>query len=62
MSGSTAVLAVVSPAGNASFDELAYEKRSQLWLIVAGCPASCYDNNRTTIIQIVDGVRVGTAT
>ncbi len=37
LSGSTAALIVVSPAGSTSFDELAYEKGSQLWLIVAGC-------------------------
>jgi hypothetical protein len=36
LSGSTAALMVVSPTGSTSFDELAYEKRSQLWLIVAG--------------------------
>jgi hypothetical protein len=34
---------------------------SQVWLIAAGCSTSCYDNNRTTITQIVNGVRVGTA-
>jgi hypothetical protein len=61
LSGSTAALMVVSSAGSTSFDELAYEKGGQLWLIVAGCSASCYDNNRTTITQIVNGVRVGTA-
>ena len=61
LSGSTAALMVVSSTGSTSFDELAYEKGSQLWLIVAGCSASCYDNNRTTITQIVNGVRVGTS-
>jgi hypothetical protein len=61
LSGSTAALMVVSSAGSTSFDELAYEKGGQLWLIVAGCSASCYDNNQTTITQIVNGVRVGTA-
>ena len=61
LSGSTAALVVISSAGSTSFDELAYEKGSQLWLIVAGCSASCYDKNRTTITQIVDGVRVGTS-
>jgi hypothetical protein len=59
--GSTAALTVVSSAGSTSFDELAYEKNGQLWLIVAGCSASCYDSNWTTIVQIVNGVRVGTA-
>ncbi len=61
LSGSAAALMVVSSAGSTSFDELAYEKGSQLWLIVAGCAASCYDNNLTTITQIVNGVRVGTS-
>jgi hypothetical protein len=61
LSGSTAALMVVSLAGSTSFDELAYEKGGQLWLIAAGCSASCYDNNGTVITQIVDGVRVGTA-
>jgi hypothetical protein len=61
LSGSAATLMVVSSTASTSFDELAYEKGSQLWLIVAGCSASCYDNNRTTITQIVNGVRVGTS-
>jgi len=61
LSGSTAALMVVSSAGTTSFDEVVYEKSSQLWLIVAGCSASCYDSNWTTIVQIVNGVRVGTA-
>jgi hypothetical protein len=62
LTGSAAALTVVSPgATSTSFDELAYEKGSQLWLIVAGCSTSCYDNNRATITQIVNGVRVGTS-
>ncbi len=61
LSGSTAALMVVSSAGTTSFDELVYEKGSQLWLIVAGCSASCYDNSQPTITQIVSSVRVGTA-
>jgi hypothetical protein len=61
LSGSAAALMVVSSAGSTSFDELAYEKGSQLWLIVAGCSAPCYDKNRTTITHIVNGVRVGKA-
>jgi hypothetical protein len=61
LSGSTAALTLVSSVGSTSFDELAYEKGGQLWLIVAGCSASCYDSNLTTIVQVVNGVRVGTA-
>jgi hypothetical protein len=61
LSGSTAVLMVVAPASSTSFDELAYENAAQLWLIVAGCSASCYDNNRATITQIMNSVRVGTS-
>jgi hypothetical protein len=61
LSGSTAALMVVSSAGSTSFDELVYEKGSQLWLIVAGCSALCYDNNQPAITQIVNSVRVGTA-
>ena len=61
LSGSAATLMVVSSTASTSFDELAYEKGSQLWLIVAGCSASCYDKNQPTITQIVNGVRVGTS-
>jgi len=61
LSGSTAALMVVSSADSTRFDELAYAKGGQLWLIVAGCSASCYDKNFATIAQIVNGVRVGTA-
>ena len=59
LSGSAGALTVVSPAGNTSIEDLAYEKGSRLWLVIAGCSASCYDNNQTTIIQIVSSVRVG---
>lgn len=59
--GSAAALTVVSGAGSTSFEELVYEKGSQLWLIVAGCSASCFDNNRATITRIVNFVKVGTA-
>ena len=45
LSGSAAALMVVSSTASTSFDELTYEKGSQLWLIVAGCSASCYDSN-----------------
>jgi hypothetical protein len=62
LSGSAAALMVAPPgATSTSFDEVAYEKGNQLWLIAAGCSASCYDNNRATITQIVNGVLVGTA-
>jgi hypothetical protein len=61
LSGSTAALMVVASAGSTSFDVRVYERGSQLWLIVAGCSASCYDNNQATITQIVNSVRVGTA-
>lgn len=60
LSGSTAVLMVAAPHSSTSFDELAYEKGGQLWLIVAGCSASCYAKNEKMITRIVDGVRVGT--
>ncbi len=59
LSGSAAALTVVSPAGHTSIDDLAYEKGGRLWLVIAGCSASCYDNNQTTITQIVSSVRVG---
>ena len=61
LSGSAAALTVVSASGKTSIDDLAYEKGSRLWLVIAGCSASCYDNNQTTITQIVSSVRVGTA-
>ena len=49
LSGSTAAVTLVSSVGSTSFDELAYEKGGQLWLIVAGCSATCrqqLDNDR----------------
>jgi hypothetical protein len=61
LDGSSAALMVVSRAGSTSFDEVAYEKYGQLWLAVAGCSTFCYDHNRATITQIVNGVHVGTA-
>ncbi len=38
-----------------------HEKGGELWLVIAGCSASCYHNNQTTITQILRSVRVGTA-
>ena len=61
LSGSAAALTVASPGGATSIDELAYEKGDRLWLVIAGCSASCYEKYRTTITQIVQSVRVGTA-
>jgi hypothetical protein len=61
LTGSTAALTVVSPMGNTSLDELAYEKGNQIWMVIAGCSSACYDENRTTIMGIVAGVRVGSA-
>jgi hypothetical protein len=62
LSGSAAALSVISPGAiSTSFDELAYEKGRQLWLIAAGCSAFCYDKNQATLTQIVSGVQVGTS-
>ena len=61
LSGSATALTVTSPGGATSIDELAYEKGDRLWLVIAGCSASCYEKYQTTIAQIVDSVRVGTA-
>jgi hypothetical protein len=61
LSGSAAALTIESPGGGTSVDELAYEDGSRLWLVIAGCSASCFDKAQATITQIVDSVRVGTA-
>jgi hypothetical protein len=61
LSGSAAALTVSFPGGATSIDELAYEKGDRLWLVIAGCSASCYEKYQTTITQIVQSVRVGTA-
>jgi hypothetical protein len=61
LSGSTAALMIIASGGSTSFDEVVYEKATRLWLVVAGCSASCYDKNQSTITQIVSSVRVGTA-
>jgi hypothetical protein len=61
LSGSAAALTVAAPGGGTNIDEVAYEKGDRLWLVIAGCSVSCYDNNRSTITQIVSSVRVGTA-
>ncbi len=61
LSGSAAALTVAAPKGGTSMDEVAYEKGDRLWLVIAGCSVSCYDNNRGAITQIVSSVRVGAA-
>jgi hypothetical protein len=50
--GSAAALTVNSRGGTTSSDEVAYEKGDRLWLVIAGCSASCYDKNQTRITQI----------
>ena len=59
LSGSTGAVTVVAPSGSTSVDDVAYEKGNQLWLIIAGCSASCYEQNHAVIAQIVNSVRVG---
>jgi hypothetical protein len=61
LTGSAAAMTVASPEGATSIDEVAYEKGDRLWLVIAGCSASCYEKYQTTITQVVDSVRVGTA-
>jgi hypothetical protein len=61
LTGSAAAMTIASPGGGTSIDELAYEKGDMLWMVIAGCSASCYDRNQSVIGQIVDSVRVGTA-
>jgi hypothetical protein len=61
LNGSSVALTVVSPMGSTSFNELAYEKASKLWMVIAGCSSACYDENHTLITQIMTGVRVGSA-
>lgn len=61
LSGSAAALTVASQGARTSIDELAYEDGDRLWLVIAGCSASCYDKTRATITQIVKSVRVGLA-
>ena len=61
LNGSAAALMVVSPMGNTSFDELAYEKGNKIWMVVAGCSSACYEQNLGSIKRIVASVRVGSA-
>ncbi len=61
LNGSAAALTVASPGGATSIDEQAYEKGDRLWLVIAGCSASCYEKYQTTISEIVESIRVGTA-
>jgi hypothetical protein len=59
--GSTAAMTVVSRGAGTSVDVLAYERGSQLWLVMAGCSSACYSHYLGAITQIVNSVRVGTA-
>ena len=52
---------VVSPMGNTSFDELAYEKGNKIWMVISGCSSACYEQNLGSIERIVASVRVGSA-
>lgn len=59
LTGSTAAFRVGSGRGATSVDVLAYEKGDRLWLVIAGCSASCYELYEPTIKRIVNSVRVG---
>ena len=59
LKGSAAALMVVSPMGNTSLDELAYEKGNKIWMVIAGCSSACYVQNLGAITRIVGSVRVG---
>ena len=61
LSGSGAALSVVSAAGSTSFDEVAYEERRQIWMVIAGCSAACYNTGQHAIGRILNSVRVGTS-
>jgi hypothetical protein len=61
LSGSTAAMTVASKGSSTSFEDLAYERGSQLWLVIAGCSSACFSHNVGAITQIVNSVRVGTA-
>ena len=61
LNGSAAAIMVVSAAGSTSFDEVAYEKGDQIWMVIAGCSATCYGQDYTSITHVVNSVKVGTA-
>jgi hypothetical protein len=59
--GSSVSLTVVSPMGSTSFNELAYEKGTEIWMVIAGCSSTCFEENHTVITQIMASVRVGSS-
>ena len=61
LNGSSAAFTVVAPGDSTSFDEVAYERGSQVWMVIAGCSAYCYYNNQVLMTGIIRSVRVGTA-
>jgi hypothetical protein len=61
LSGSAAAMTVVSAAGSTSLDEVAYERGNQLWMVIAGCSASCYASNSGVIAHMLNSVHVGAA-
>jgi hypothetical protein len=52
---------VVPGAGDIELDEVVYAKGKTVWIAMVGCTVACYNANAVTLRQMIDSVRVGTA-
>jgi hypothetical protein len=61
LAGSAAALTLSSPSGDTSINEVAFGKGDQLWMVIVGCSAVCFNGDQEQIRLIVASVRVGMA-
>ncbi len=52
---------IVPGAGDIELNEVVYAKGETIWMAMAGCTVACYNANAATVTQVIDSVKVGTA-
>ena len=52
---------IVPGAGDIELNAVVYAKGQTIWMAMVGCTLACYNANAATLTQVIDSVKVGTA-
>jgi hypothetical protein len=52
---------IVPGAGDIELNEVVYAKGETIWMAMVGCTVACYNASAATLTQVIDSVKVGTA-
>ncbi len=52
---------IVPGAGDIELNEVVYAKGQTIWMAMVGCTVACYNANAAQLTQVIDSVKVGTA-